>query len=158
MTSAHIKKLLGVQTLVLFGGMVFAWSKLIPQLVDFYARYGTFFRVSDCVVPNPFLTACLYGSLAFAGALYWSLRVYLSPAYMSERYLRNFLVFCVAFAGSVVLSETVEYYKLFTGVVSVTCSPGVAPVATPCFTGMIFFIVALVMALFTTRRFRSEKE
>lgn len=148
MTAKH---LLGLQSIILFCGTIFAWSKLIPQFIAFYATYGTFLRFSDCVVPNPFMTACLYGSLAFVVALYWSVRLYLAPSATSERWLRNFLVFCVAFAGSVVLSEAAEYYKLFTGSVSVTCTPGVPPLETPCFVGMLFFIGALICSTFANR-------
>lgn len=157
MNASNTKKLLLVQCLVLFGGTVFAWSKLLPQLINFYALYGTFLRVSDCVVPNPLVTACLYGSLAFLVALFWSVRVYLDPSQVSERRLRNFLLFCVAFAGSVVLSEAAEYYKLFSGAVSVTCSPGVSPLQTPCFTGMLFFIAAFLVSIFATKSLSSDK-
>ncbi|MFA7302399.1 MAG: hypothetical protein WC030_01485 [Candidatus Paceibacterota bacterium] len=150
------KVLLGIQVAILFVGTVFAWSKLIPQLTNFYALYGTFFRVSDCVVPNPFVTACLYGSLAFIVALFWSVRVYVAPSYTSERYLRNFLVFCVAFAGSVVLSEAGEYYHWYSSTVSVTCSPGVSPLATPCFTGLIFFLITCLISVVATGKQRQS--
>ncbi len=149
------KKLLLTQALVLFGGTVFAWSKLIPQLRDFWALYGTFFRVNDCVIPNPFLTACFYGSAAFLVALFWSIRVYQSPGYGGERRLRNFLLFCVVFGASVVAYEAVEYYKLFGHSTNAfICTPGVSPLETPCFTGMLFFIVAFGFSVVATRRLK----
>lgn len=147
MTPININVLRGLLVGTLLAGTLFAWSKLIPQLTNFYTLYGTFFR-SNVAVPNPLLTACLYGSTAFLVALYWSFRVYRHPSATSERYLRNFLVFCTAFAGSVVLSEMAEYYHWFASSVSVSCSPGIPPVQTPCFFGMLFFIAALAVSLF----------
>jgi hypothetical protein len=147
MTPINIKVLRGLLVGTLLAGTLFAWLKSIPQLTNFYTLYGTFFRMSD-TVPNPLLTACLYGSTAFLVALYWSFRVYRNPSATSERYLRNFLVFCVAFAGSVVLSEMAEYYHWFASSISVNCSPGVPPAQTPCFFGMLFFIAALAVSLF----------
>lgn len=156
METIPTKKLLILQSLILLGGTVFAWSKLIPQLRDFLALYGTFFRFSDCVIPNPFLTACFYGSAAFLVALFWSLAVYQHPSYASERRLRNFLLFGVVFAASVVSYEAALYYKLLAaGSVPVTCTPGVSPVETPCFTGMLFFIAAYTFSVSVTRRLRT---
>ena len=138
MSLTRTEKLLLVQTLVLFGGSAFAWSKLIPQFVSFS--------------PNPFLTACLYGSTAFLAVLFWSVRVYQKPSYQSERYLRNFLLFCVVFAASVVSYEAVMYYHLFGSSTNVfICTPGVPPTQTPCFVGMLFFIAAFLVSILTTR-------
>jgi len=156
MDTTYEKKLLGIQSFALLCGTIFAWSKLIPQFNHFQSLYGTLFRFSDCTVPNPLLTACFYGSMAFLGALFWSLSVYKNPGLVSERRLRNFLLFCVIFAASVVLYEAAQYYKIFaTNAVSVSCSPGVSPLRTPCFFGMLFFIAAFITSIFATRRFES---
>ncbi len=150
-----IKTTLLIQSLFLFAGTIFSWSKLFPQFLNFQALYGTVFRFNDLSVPNPFLTACLYGSLAFLAALYWSLRVYQRPQWGSGRALRNFLLFCVVFAGSVFLYEAADYYKLLgAGAVSVSCNPGTPPLETPCFTGMLFFVAAFVASVFSARRLR----
>lgn len=136
---------------LLFFGTVFAWSKLFPQFATFYREYGTLLRFANCTIPNPLTTACLYGSLAFLVALFWSVRVYLDPYPRSIRLLRNFLIFCALFAGTVVLSEMAEFYHWIATPISVTCSPGVAPVNTPCFTGMLFFIAAALGSFFAVR-------
>jgi hypothetical protein len=154
MNTSSAKQLLVLQALTLFGGTVFAWSKLLPQFMDFQERYGTLFRFNDLTIPNPFLTACLYGSTAFLVVLFWSVRVYQNPSERSERYLRNFLLFCVAFAASVVASEAIAYYEIFAAPISVTCSPGVPPTETPCFYGMLFFIAAFSISIFATRRLK----
>ncbi len=158
-SAEHARGLLLVQTLVLFGGAIFAWSKLLPQFTNFQSLYGTLLRFNDLSVPNPFLTACLYGSLAFLAALYWSCRVFQNPRFASERRLRNFLLFCVIFAASVVAYEAALFYGLLApGAVPVTCTPGVSPLQTPCFYGLLFFTAAFVTSVFTTRFLKSVPE
>lgn len=152
------KTALWVQSLVLLGGTVFAWSQLVPQFIDFYALYGDPFRFQDCAIPNPLATACLYGSLAFIVAFIWSLRILQRGNKTSQKYLKNFLIFCVLFAASVFLFEVADYYKLIpSGTPSVSCSPGVQPLATPCFYGMLFFIAALTSASGIHRKNMSQK-
>lgn len=147
MESKIIKNLLIVQTAVLFGGTIFAWSKLLPQMRDFWGLYGTLFHFADCAIPNPLTTACFYGSVAFVAALVWSTYLIGSPSERRMKYLRDFLVFCVGFAASVFLYEAADYYKLFAGdALPISCSPGVHPLQTPCFYGMLFFISAAVVA------------
>lgn len=137
-----LKQLLGIQSIILFAGAAFAWSKLIPQLVIFS--------------PNPFLTACFYGSSAFLIVLFWSVRVYQTPNERSERWLSYLLLFCVVFAASVVAYEAVEYYHLFGPPTSAfICAPGVPPTKTPCFIGMIFFMIAFGVSCFATYRMKS---
>ena len=142
-----MKKLLGAQTLILLAGTLFAWSRLIPQLRNFRSEYGTLLRFTDCVIPNPLKTACFFGSLAFLVALIWSLALLNTPGSVGERRLFWFLVACVLFAASVVVVEFSEYYHWF-GVSSftVSCSPGTFPLQTPCFLGLIFFVLALGVA------------
>ncbi|MHB0865627.1 MAG: hypothetical protein ACYC1Y_01875 [Minisyncoccota bacterium] len=154
----HTRKLLVSQALMLLLGAMYAWSKLVPQISNFQSAYGTLFRFSDIAIPNPLATACLYGSIAFLVALFWSLTVYQKPSLVSERRLRNFLLLCVVFAASVFLSEVAAYYKLFATGISVTCSPGVTPFKTPCFYGMIFFIGAFISSVYATGRLVSVSE
>jgi hypothetical protein len=145
-----------IQTLFLFGGTVFAWSTLFTQFSAFHARYGTFFRFNDCAIPNPLATACFYGSTAFLVALFWSVRVYQRTHPASARWLRNFLLFCVVFAASVVAYEAVEYYKLFgPATTAFICTPSVPPLRSPCFTGLLFFVGAFVTSIVVVRRLPS---
>ena len=58
-SAEHVRGLLLVQTLLLFGGAIFAWSKLLPQFGDFQSRYGTLLHFNDLSIPNTFLTAGL---------------------------------------------------------------------------------------------------
>lgn len=151
------KNLLGIQALVLLGGTIFAWSKLILQFDNFYSLYGTFLRFNDITIPNPLTTACFYGSLAFLVALFWSARMYQDTSHRSERLLRNFLLFCVVFAVSVFAYELIVFYKLFGFHANAfICTPGVHPTQTPCFYGMLFFIVAFITSVVATRRLKPD--
>lgn len=145
------RKLLIAQSVILLGGAMIAWSALIPMMTNFYALYGTFWHFNDCIIPNPLTTACLYGSLAFLVALYWSLIVFQTPTPRSERYLRNFLLFCVIFGGSVLTLEAAQYYKFIATPISVSCNPGASPFGTPCFYGTIAYILAFITSIFATR-------
>lgn len=150
------KNLLLAQSVILAGGTVFAWSKLLAQFNNFQGIYGTIFRFRDCIIPNPLTTACFYGSMAFIFAVVWSFFIWNNPSHLRERYLRNFLLFCVVFAGSVVSYEFADYYKLFgTNALPISCSPGVFPLLTPCFTGFLFFLVSFIISVFATRRLKN---
>ncbi len=144
-----LRNLFIAQALLLFGGTVFAWSALFGQFGNspFFGGTG----------PNPLLTACFYGSVAFLVALFWSVRAYQRPALAGERRLRNFLLFCVAFAASVVAYEAVAFYKLFgVGTNAFICTPGVAPLQTPCFVGFLFFIGAFIVSVCAVRRLNAS--
>jgi hypothetical protein len=148
-----------VQTGILLVGTLFAWSKLLEQISAFQMRYGTLFRFKDCVIPNPFTTPCLYGSIAFLLALLCSYYVTLTLNSLYEKYLRNFLVFCVVFAGSVFLYELVDFYRLFDiGGVIASCSPGLHPMKTPCFYGLIFFTLACGVSFIIVRKNTKYRE
>ena len=152
------KKLLGIQTLIIAAGVVYSWSRVVIQLQTFYARYGTIFKFKDCEMPNPLATACFYGAVAFVAAFIWSLNLYLSkePAQKSEKHLRNFLLFGVCFAATVLAYEFLLYYKvlIFLQLVvpTVTCSPGVFPLKTPCFVGFNVFLIGFIFASYVVKK------
>src|SRR3990170_4441530 len=159
MENKTIKSLFIAQTLILLGGTIFAWSKLIPRLIEFQEIYGTLFHFKDCAIPNALITACFYGSLAFLVPFIWSARLVWIPNEISARYLRYFLLFCVIFAGSVFLYEVVDYYKIFAGnSIPISCSPGVPPFQTPCFYGMLFFFAAFIFSIYIARRLSQGKK
>jgi len=145
------------QSFILFSGTLFAWSQLVPQIMNFYSTYGTVLRFRDCAIPNPFMTACFFGSLAFIIALVWSFRILRNPTHKSQRVFKNFLLFCVAFAASVLVYEFADFYKLIpAGGIPISCSPGVAPWKTPCFFGLLFFVAAYGASRINTRQLKTE--
>ncbi|MFA5954073.1 MAG: hypothetical protein WC817_00865 [Patescibacteria group bacterium] len=152
------RKLLFLQTVILAGGVFVSWNATLSQFRQFYDTYGTLLRFNDCAIPNPLLTACFYGALAFLCAFGWSLWLSLKDdVSVSERYLKYFLLFGVVFALSVLGYETLEYYKLFSfGGNIITCSPGTPPYRTPCFYGMLLFLASYIIAFAATKNSRSQ--
>lgn len=134
-----------VLSVIIAGGTVFAWTTLIGQFGRFFDLYGTLFKVQNCIIPNPLATPCFYGACAFIGALVWSLWLIYRPNAHCQRWLRNFLAFGVVFAASVVTLETLQFYKIMGGP-TISCSPGLSPLHTPCFTGMLFFTAAFLVS------------
>lgn len=155
MCMTRTQKLIALEVALLFGGMVFSWYNLLSQFANFHALYGTIFRLQGITIPNPFLTPCFFGSLGYVAALFWSVFLLQGPVAKSQRWLRNFLLFSVVFALSVVGYETAQYFHLIGGV-SVSCTPGAAPWATPCFTGMIIFALAFAVSVVTARSFAQD--
>ena len=131
-----------LRSLILGVGVISAWSALIPQFRDFLAVYGTLWHASTTAASNPLLTPCLYGSLAFLAALVWSLWLDINPNPDSGKWLSRFLVFGIVFAAVVTSYECADYFGLFKFGVPLVCKPGVNPLYTPCFRGLIFFIAA----------------
>lgn len=140
----HMKTLyFYIQSLLLLCGTLFSWLALTQQFKVFYAAHGTLFQFTNCIVPNPLVTPCFYGALAFAVAFIWSLYNLCHPDKKHcQRWLRNFLLFGVVFAFSVLTYEALEYYHFFTPENSISCAPGVHPLKTPCFQGALFFLTA----------------
>ncbi len=148
------KKFLALQSILLGAGVVYSWSKVVIQFETFQKMYGTIFRIKDCAYPNPLVTACFYGAVAFLIAFIWSVIVLQSKkvSLKQQTYLRNFLLFGVVFAGSVVTFEFLLYYKIIkTSQPIVACSPGVFPLQTPCFVGMMVFLASFIVAAYIVR-------
>jgi hypothetical protein len=156
-----MKKYLLAQTILIAGGTVYSWSRVVIQFQTFYQKYGTIFRIKDCTYPNPVVTACFYGAVAFAAALIWSINIYIKKEFdlKLERYLRNFLLFGVFFAASVLAFEFLLYYKIYrpAGPI-IACSPGVFPLKTPCFYGMLTFLAAFLLSYYIIRHDNTRTE
>ena len=155
------KKYLLAQTFILATGVIYSWSRVVIQFQTFIAKYGTIFRIKDCTYPNPMVTACFYGAVAFLLAFAWSMKIYLDkePKLICEKRLRWFLLFGVCFAASVLTFEFLLFYKVIklSGPI-IACSPGVFPLKTPCFVGMNLFLVGYLLAVFITRKANKPHE
>ena len=145
------KKLLYVQTFLIASGTIFAWTILIGKFSEFYALYGDFFRFKDCAMPNPLITPCFYGSVAFLIALIWSVKVLKTKSIKSESWLRWFLLFGVVFAFSVTTQEALHYYNVISGP-KFACDPFlVHPLKTACFYGGLFYVASFIASLFVLK-------
>jgi hypothetical protein len=145
----YVKKYL--RTFVLGAGVVSSWSAVIVQFSQFYKLYGTFLHASTLYATNPFLTPCLYGSLAFLVACIWSCWLVLYPNARSEWWLNALLIFGIVFASVVMLYECGLYFGYFRFGPILVCTPGVNPLYTPCFRGLIFFFLAFAASWWQMR-------
>lgn len=130
------KEPLSFLLVVLLGsGMVFAWYALGEQISAYYAAGNSF------VAPiHPVLTPCFYGSCAFVVAFVWALVLWRTQG-TSHVWMFRFLVFCTIFAAVVVAYESLIYAHVIPSL-PFNCAPGVHPLNTACFTGMLFFMVS----------------
>lgn len=152
----QMKKLLYIQTGILLAGTLFTWSKLIPQVISYFELYGTFFKIGG-LQPNPFLTACLYGSLAMLASFVLSVLLLRNFDPKRQKYLLYLLWFGVAFALAIVSYEFYTFYCApETTSNFISCSPGVHPLKTPCFAGLLFFLAGALTA--TQLRKRSQND
>lgn len=124
---------------VLGAGMCSAWYALGNQFAAYYSTVHTF-----APPIHPMLTPCFYGSCAFVVAFVWAL-VLVIKKHPITRWVVWFLGFCTIFAGGVVAYESLMYAQIIPTFI-VNCAPGVHPLRTPCFTGMLFFAVSYVLA------------
>lgn len=133
-------------------GVISSWSALIAQFQTFLGAYGTLLHASTSVATNPLLTPCLYGSLAFLAAFVWACLLYLYPSERGDVWLNWLLLFGIVFAGVVVAYDCADYFHLFRFNVPIVCTPGVNPLYTACFRGLIFFTAAYGAGLWTSPR------
>jgi hypothetical protein len=131
-----------LRTFILGAGVVSSWSALIAQFRNFLGAYGTLMHASTTTFSNPLLTPCLYGSLAFLVALVWSTALHIYPNQASEKWLGRLLLFGIVFAVVVVSYDCADYFGLIRFGALFVCTPGVNPLYTACFRGLLFFIAA----------------
>ncbi len=150
-----MKKLLLLQILILVAGTIFAWYTVYHDFARFYAIEGTYFKVSDCIVPNPVTTPCFYGAFAFLAALIWSIyiiRMISDRQIVQQKRLVWLLFASVLFAWS---NFGYVYYKFLAnqGRPTIGCSGQLMtnPFTTPCFIGSVIFLVALIVSLLIKR-------
>jgi hypothetical protein len=149
------KRLLWLQTLVLAAGAVFAWTTVLGDVSRFVAAGGHLWRFRGCSVPNPLAAPCFYGAVLFLVALVWAISLLQAaePARRVQRQLVGMLVAGTLFAWGNFAWELWRYSRTASGEFK-SCSGTLAvhPIYTPCFTGAVLYLSALVVALFVARR------
>lgn len=147
-------RLFYAQTAALLGGTAFAWYTVYTDFARFYGLEGTIFKIEDCIFPNPVTTPCFWGAWAFLIALIWSFRILRakSAVLRSQKHLVWFLIAGTLFAFSNFGYGLVKFFAN-AGKPTIGCSGQLVtnPLATPCFIGALFFLVALIVALCVLR-------
>ena len=130
-------KLQNLLTIILAGGTIFAWYTVFNDFSRFQRIYGTIFRIENCSIPNPVLTPCFYGAIAFVIALVLSVRKLEKPLYV-------LLIGGTIFAWS---NFGYEVYKFYATIgIKTSCSGVITEnvFSTPCFYGALIYLLALI--------------
>ncbi|MFH1426036.1 MAG: hypothetical protein ABIG66_01235 [Candidatus Kerfeldbacteria bacterium] len=149
--SKALKVLYPLQTLVLLGGTIFAWYTVYGDFARHYQYEGSFFKFTDCIVPNPLATPCFYGAIAFLIALVWSIIILRKK--LDQKMLQHKRLFWLLLAGTLFAWGNFGwgFYKFWQNDMAPTagCSGVVVdnPFSTPCFYGALFYLSALIVSI-----------
>lgn len=147
----NIKIFLYLQSLTLTGGTVFAWFTVFTDFSRFFNAGHEITTLTGYVPPNPLVTPCFYGAIAFLIALGLSINVILSKAKNLTKHQKrlNYLLI----AGSLFAWGNVayEFYKYFQATTEeyIGCSGHLvsSPFETACFIGACVYLAALVVSV-----------
>lgn len=136
-----------LQVGALTAGSIFAWYNNAKAFVDFYNLEGTLWKFSDCDIPNPLITACFYGGIAFILALIWTGKLQDFSGEKLKKNLKNLVYFLIA--GSIFAWSNFAYeaYKLAkaAGAPIVGCTGPIQSLwESPCLYGAILFTLSLI--------------
>jgi len=140
--------LLGSIRVVVLVGVVIAWNHVIRQFYTFYTYEQTFFKVKDCVIPNPVTTPCFYGAFGFLLALVIVWKFSMKP--VTKKALTWFTLYLLAgslFAWYNAGRDLINFYTPHTAGV-IGCSGAVItnPFTTACFQGAVLFLLAFIFS------------
>ena len=148
------KRLLWLQTLLLAAGAAFAWTTVLGDVSRFVAAGGRLTQFRGCSVPNPLGTPCFYGAVLFVVALVWAIAQLqaVEPARRAQRQLAGMLGAGTLFAWGNFGWEMWRFWHRAGGEFK-SCSGTLAvhPIHTPCFTGAVLYLAALLAALLAAR-------
>ena len=126
---------------ILAGGTAFSWTTVYFDFLRFQKIYGTVFRISGCTTPNPVITPCFYGAIAFAIGLYLAITNKFKELYW-------LLLGGTVFAWGNFSYEAYKFY-FYVGP-KVSCSGIVTDniFTTPCFHGAVIYLLAFMAIKF----------
>jgi len=151
------KKLSTAQIVVLLSGTLFAFYTVFIDFLRFYQYEGTFFKVKDCIYPNPVTTPCFYGAFAFLLALLWAYKIKdtvgSNDFLVKQKKLIYLLVVGTIFAWSNFGILYVKFLNTPAGE-QFSCSgvPATSPFTTSCFVGSTVFLVSLILGIVLYRK------
>ena len=146
-----MKVILYIQSLILSGGVVFAWFTVFGDFGRFFNAGHTITTLTGCTPPNPLITPCFYGAIAFLIALGWSINILLAndnKKARSQKKLNYLLIAGTLFAWG---NVAYEFYKFFKATTEeyIGCSGQLVshPFETACFIGASIYLLALITSL-----------
>lgn len=138
------EKLVVGRLVVLLLGVFVSWTTTIQAFINFYNLEGTIFKIKDCVIPNPIVTPCFWGSLAFAGGLVWAYKKYKSEKVTSEKYFFYFMIAANIFAWSNFAIELKGITPEPGALVAPCPTTATSPFLSACFFGSVLFTLSLI--------------
>ena len=126
-------------------GTLIAWSTVTLGFIRFYRTEGTILKFTNCAVPNPLVTPCFYGALAFLIALVWAAYLASHGTSIGRGYERLWwlLVASTIFGWSNVVYEFWTWSQSPTRtIVSCSAQPLSSPWQSPCLHGSTMFLGA----------------
>lgn len=163
----NIKFWLSVQGIALVWGNFVGWSAIIHD-VDFFCRnegkgLEALLSFTGTFTTNPLLAPCFWGSIVFAIALVWTVRLLLMKSYdrLRTEFKRLFILLIVGVLFAFVNNIPV-FYRFYTTPVgeAIGCSPDkfmVSPFETSCFLGFSAFTLATVAAIGVRRQLPNKR-
>jgi len=139
-----MKKFFVIQSIILFVGVLFAWSTVASDFIRFSNNAGV----------NPLTTPCFYGAIGFLAAYFYSLFVLFAVPEKQKRHQKYLVIFLVAGTIFGWGNFTLEFCKFYFFKNPTSCS-GLAvstPFATPCFYGSVLYLAGLLSSIIVKRK------
>jgi hypothetical protein len=143
-----MKKYYFTQILFLFAGTIVAWLAVYDDFARFYGKEGTIFKIENCTYPNPIVTPCFYGAIAFLAFFIWAImvvrRTEIREKIRQEQYLSWALVCGTLFGWGNFIKLYLDYIQ--GSQIGCSGAPMTIPFATPCFYGSCIFLLSLIVS------------
>jgi hypothetical protein len=145
---------------LLIVGSGIAWGTVILAFKRFYEYEGTLFKIQDCVFPNPVMTPCFYGAVAFLVALIWAIKLYRKLAsgeeLVSYRGLMR-LLFAATIFGAVNVAYEIYLFSVSPkGITGCGASIITSPWQSSCTYGSIVFLLSLIVTVMIMKRLKQK--
>lgn len=144
------KKIQYTQIFFLISGVIFSTFTTVQSIIQHYNLEGSFLKFRDCTYPNPLITPCFYGMIAFWVALIWAIKIFReNKEYKGIMY---FLIAGTIFAWGNFSYEVFQYIQAGSKEI-ITCSGHVSnPLESSCFYGSILFTLSLLFTIILNKK------
>lgn len=139
-----MRKFFVIQSLILFGGVLFAWTTVVSDFLRFSNNLGV----------NPLTTPCFYGAIGFLIAYFYSLFILFAEPEKQRKHQKYLVIFLVAGTIFGWGNFTLEFCKFYFFKNPTSCSGLIVatPFVTPCFYGSVLYLASLVSAIIVKRK------